>query len=478
LKPKNESKDNSKSSFNFFVLLEDTIYGIVEFIGRFFTVSIFCIFRPSRFVSSYRMIEKPPSGIFPRPYTYLILCVFTFLKGLEYIPEISPKPDISDGAEASFLTNIYSLIDKLGETTTIQIIISVFPTVIVILLISFLMAFLHKYFIDLSYRKTSYVFSYIFGSQIIGALFIIVTITGAIHLLNLYGMKDLSLAVFFISLGFFLASSILLLLSAAFSIKKWFNIQVKHRLQKIGINLLYFIIVVGVAFAYFYTIAGAYSHLKIDETELAINSNKEKEKFILKVYRSSIKNDEIEIDLLVNNQSKSTYLLHDKGSVFLFSAPEEVINKIKEKNEKFKSKDNHDLREFIMENIKKLTIGYNNFILSLSEKDNSRDTLIQAGEKKIIQYKGELEGNVILGRLFEVSIKIPIARVDDDGTISYDSVIAGLSKENQELYANLEREHKKIIKDIDKFIKAVEELFNKQKNDEKMNENLEIKKEK
>jgi hypothetical protein len=454
-----EQESQRESKFNFFAVLEDTISGVVEFFLRFFAVTVFCIFRPRRCMSGYRSAKLLPSGVFPSPYTYLIICVFLFLKGFDWIDKIAPRGDEASVPQGRFLVALHDAIEKLGEVTTLQIVLSVFPTIVVILALSAVVTLLLRRFTKADFRNTSYAFSYIFGSQIVGALVLIALVANAPRL----GSSDW---VMWASLGVFLAGALWLVVAASLALGAWFGLGTEKRWAVIANHLICGVLVVGIAFLYFNTIAAAYFRLHpqasiaVETGELPVVAPQAVKKDLgVTLYRTTLKKDTATYSILLDNKSEAVYFVHNRASAMVMSVSDKVFEELMKKIDKMEGNTQEERLAVIKNYFKKLSVGYFRIDLALEDRADLQGRLIQPGESHFLRYKGSLQGRRILTDELNGEIMFPVARVNPDGSLSYAIVKKQFGAGNLDLEEGLERQRAKLEGNMDEQIHRMQEMF-------------------
>ena len=445
-----KKKAIDSSRFNFFTVLEDTISGVIEFILRFVGTTLFSLFRPHKFIQRYHEADVLPADVLPRPYTYLVMSIFVFLKGFYWVSQ-SPPAEIKTPAEVSYVVKIHELVSKLGDTSTVQIILSVFPSVATILSLSVLISLLHKPFVTPQYRQTTHIFSYVFGAQIVGTLIIFTLF------LILSAQAESDFAVGAVVL-FFTAGVFCLLISGTLSLRHWFAISVTSKISNLALHLGYTALTIAISFAYFSSIVGAYSELESSETlsigeGLIIPVNKHK-KLILTAYRVEAKNERLTISIFAQNHSDEPYYLHSKASAILVNPPDDDLQ--------LPSSDValDELHEaYLQEYLKALEVGYSRIELAL-QKPQSYEKLIRPGKQNSVTYEASISGVIALRSAIGGGyIMIPIANLHKDGSFTYDTVNVGLGKTFQDLHTGLAEEKQKADKIIDEEIKDMQLIF-------------------
>lgn len=450
----NQQKTNTQSKFNFFAILEDTISGVIEFFLRFVGVTLLCLFRPGLCITRYRQAGELPAGVFPRPYTYLVLCIFVFIKGLHLISQSTPAGPDKLASDSSFLVKTHEFVDKLGDITTIQIILSVFPTVVVILFLSLVVSLLHRPFTQVDYRQASHAFSYIFGAQIIGALSLIVLIIS----LGRLGILDLNVGL---AVTVTIISVIALALSSTLSLKAWYDIRAKHVLAKLGLYLPYVLIVLAVGLAYFSTMIAAYSELEYDAAGTGVSGQTlSSDKGVadaglnLTIYQDSVNSNQVSFSILLENRSDRPYLLHDKGSAVIMNVSENQLKKITAPDE---PTDVH--LELIREYLKRLESGFFRVTLTQVQDDPRIGRLIRPGEQRFVTFQGKVAGGIVVSESFSSELSLPVARFNADGSVTYTTITQKLGASYRDMHTNLEIEKLRSDRKIDEQVAKAQQLF-------------------
>lgn len=449
-----KEKARVQSKFNFFAILEDTITDVIEFVLRFIGVTLLCLFRPQLCIARYREAETLPAGIFPRPYTYLVLCVFIFIKGFYWISQSTLKGPESPTSDDSFLIKIHEFVGKLGDISTLQIILSVFPTIVVILFLSLLVTLLHRPFVDTQYRQASHVFSYIFGAQIVGALVILALFVGAARW-NVFGTG------IYVAFGLFISGAIALVITSTGSLKAWFDIHVIHRLAKFGLYLFYAVIVILITFAYFSTIVAAYSKLESSESSVpstqkgALLTGAEDDKdFVLTVYHVTSENHRLTLSMLLQNKGERPYFLHDKASAMIMNISPDQLEQLVSPDGPAQAQ-----QELAREYLRLLAKGYARVDLALQEKFSHQEHLIRPGEQRLVSYQAPLAGIKIVNQAIGGVISLPVARFNANGSLSYMTISQELGVSSRDLYTKLDNEKLKADKEIDEDVARLQKVF-------------------
>ena len=444
----------SKSNFNFFAILEDTISGVIEFVIRFIGITLLCLFRPKLCIARYRQAEELPVGIFPRPYTYLVICIFSFIKGLYWISQTTPAGLNNSIHDETVLVKIHGLVENLGEISTLQIILSVFPTIAVILFLSLIITLLHKPFSKVTYRETSHAFSYVFGAQAIGVLILFVVFTVSIEQ-NLFGSGD---AIATIS---FMLGAIMLIIVSTIFLRAWYGVNVKHISSKFGLYFLYFFLSIGIAIVYFSTISGAYTKLETNESKSIASQNistgdttSHVDKINVTVYHIQSDNNHLIFSLLLQNNSNIPYYLHGKGSAMIMNILPTDLSKMISSNDQAEKN-----LELLHEYLELMNAGYARVDLTLVEKLSEGEHLIRPGQQQLVTFDGPISEKIILNQIFSWIIRIPVAGFNPDGTLTYTSIGEDIGSSTRDIYKNLDKEKMKTDKEIDETVDELQKVF-------------------
>lgn len=415
----NDKKEkDDKSHFNFFAILEDTIEGVIEFVVKFIKVTFICIFKPKKFISDYKNNEAESRASLSRAYTYLIFCIFLFVKGISYVNIGTTNTDeIKTLGFGLFIEAAHELVAKAGEITTFHIFLNVFPAFIVILISSFLMGLVFKSFVNGGYRETSHIFSYVFGSQIIGALIIVLLI----KLLRFYGETGNIAAIFgsfFLSIGLFS--------SAVISLKTWFDISLKNKYINSLSNVVYVILVGVISVSYFGAIVNAREKL---ETKMIYGevvgdniSQRIESELSVTIFDVELSENKLSLTLLFNNRGKNDYYISREGSMHTIGGYGKIVDEIF--NEFFDENDNIiEGKKTITKNLKnKLKTNKMNFFRVDLKGKTKNNIVVEGGGKSFIQYYADITGRGIKKIMFYGDVKIPVARLNNNGEFSYSSL--------------------------------------------------------
>ena len=298
------------SRFDLFILIEDTVKGIITFAIKFIKTTLYFCIRPRKILDRFIDTEAPDYETWPRPYTFISIWFFIFF----YVSElILYEHSLSGFSEVNMigLYDVSALERNIKDISVLRLLLVTLPATAVVTIIKYFILALSGQTDQKQKIITSHVVYYAFGSQFF------------LYLISLFLTSRLSIP--FASPLITLPLGILKLIFTAYAIilptvilSKWFSrVEVTRTFFKKKIIKIPLFIMCSFAIIFsVMTLSDMMSDrlkrdvsINIVDTETAEDANGLK----------------LKMKVVFNNRSDSKYLIKNKPKASLFSSESQKL---------------------------------------------------------------------------------------------------------------------------------------------------------